>query len=116
MNEIKVIEKDVISMMEYLNNQTLEKVRLKDTVFIGDSAFLNCTNLKYIDLGEKLDRIPDHAFACCAALEEIIIPNTLSYIGERAFAGCKNLKNVTIPADCYISDHAFPEETIISHF
>ena len=65
---------------------------------IGDCAFMNCTNLKAIDIPEGVTIFGSSAFKNCASLESVIIPEGVTAISYQCFFGCSNLKELTIPA------------------
>ena len=62
-------------------------------------AFYLCTGLNTVDLGNVV-RIEDAAFGDCWALTDITIPNTVTVIGDIGF-GSSGLVEVTIPASVH---------------
>ena len=86
---------------------------------VGDNAFLNCTHITSMSLGDNVEKvgpyafylctgmttlnlgsvkvIDDAAFGDCTSLTQITIPNTVTYIGQYSFGG-GGLHDVTIPA------------------
>lgn len=62
---------------------------------IGDT-FLNCTSLKTINLGNKLQRIGFASFKN-TAIDSIVIPEGLGNIPAETFSGCRDLRNVIFP-------------------
>ena len=61
---------------------------------MGMGCFSDCQNLKTVDLGNTLKKIPSEAFLGCASLEEIYIPATVTLIEDHAFKDCEALKCV----------------------
>lgn len=64
---------------------------------IGEYAFDDHANLKYIYLPESVNNIGAYAFFNCYALELIDIPQGVSSINEGTFASCNRLWDVTLP-------------------
>ena len=60
-------------------------------------VFEDCSNLKTINIGEEVKRIPDGIFAYCTAITTVNIPESVISIGESAFSNCTNLTSVNIP-------------------
>lgn len=65
----------------------LEKVVIKDSSLkeIGDSAFMECEKLKYINLPQGLEMIDNMAFYGCKELKDIEIPDSVTFIHNSAF-------------------------------
>lgn len=103
----------------HFEQPNLVKVVLpKSCKFIGSDAFLNCTNLKSIDLGGA--EIAENEAFVSNACETITLPSTmriigddsftskvlktvnlndgLQYIGEGAFFSMGKIKNMTVPS------------------
>lgn len=80
----------------FANVSSLERVKIfSNEISIGEGAFMNCSGLKEISLGNTI-KIGDKAFYGCESLEEIVLPDTLSVIGEQVFSGCSNLRKIRI--------------------
>ncbi len=58
---------------------------------IGNSAFLNCTNLKSISIPNCITAIGQNSFRNNGSLRSIYIPYSVSSIGDNAFRGCSSL-------------------------
>lgn len=64
---------------------------------IGDSAFIDCVQLKKVTLPAGITKVEDYAFAYCYNLTSINLPDTLTTIGSAAFVNCQSLKAIVIP-------------------
>lgn len=82
-------------------NSAIETIENSNRITeIGASAFKNCTNLKTIELNEKLVVIKNLAFSQ-SGLTEINIPGSVACLGASAtsssvFKDCANLASVTL--------------------
>ena len=61
------------------------------------SVFYNCNSLTTINIGDKVNLIPNYAFSRCTGLTNITIPNSVTSIGEYAFYDCTKLTSINIP-------------------
>ena len=64
---------------------------------IGNSAFLGCTSLTSVTIGNSVTSIGIETFWGCTGLTSVTIPGSVTSIGERAFSGCSSLESITIP-------------------
>ena len=62
---------------------------------IGNSAFLECTGLTSVTIGNSVTSIGSGAFLFCSGLTSITIPNSVTSIGNSAFDYCSGLSKVT---------------------
>ena len=83
------IQGDVFSECFYL-----KEVKIPNVTIIDDSAFYNCTSLRYVEFSNNLIEIEDRAFSYCHFLHDITLPNSLRKIGDSAFKGCSNLVSI----------------------
>ena len=75
---------------------------------IGENAFNNHSEIKYVQIPDSVTSIGIDAFNGCSSLTNIIIPNSVTSIGSFAFSRCSNLTNITIPDSVTsIGDSAF---------
>ncbi len=70
---------------------------------IGDSAFLQCSNLNFVIIPDSVKSIEDYAFYGCSSLTSVTIPGSVTSIGENAFANCSNLTSVELNNDYVVS-------------
>ena len=63
---------------------------------IGRSAFLYCSALTSVTIGNSVTSIEDYVFQNCYGLTSITIPNSVTSIGIGAFYGCFGLTSITI--------------------
>ncbi len=64
---------------------------------IGESAFMQCPNLKSITLPNSLKSIGFWSFGQCSKLESVTFGNGLETIGESSFYKCTALKEAILP-------------------
>jgi len=65
-------------------------------VSIGDWAFLRCSGLTSVTVGNHVLSIGEGAFAGCSGLTSVAILEGVTDIGDRVFEGCSKLATVTI--------------------
>ena len=76
----------------------LTEITMGDSVTsIGDDAFAECTNLTKITIPDSVTSIGSDAFSFCTGLTEITIPDSVTSIGDSAFRNCDSLTEITIP-------------------
>jgi hypothetical protein len=63
---------------------------------LGQCAFMNCTNLKSINLPVTQKTLPVSFLEGCSSLESIELPATLTTVSADAFYGCTKLANVNL--------------------
>lgn len=65
---------------------------------IGNSAFMNCSRLRFLDIPEGVISIEPSAFWGCYSLEKVSLPSSLSFFeGHCHFAYCTILDSIFIP-------------------
>ncbi|HHT15964.1 MAG TPA: leucine-rich repeat protein [Clostridiales bacterium] len=77
---------------------------------IGSSAFIERSDIEYIQLPATLQRIEDNAFSGCSSWRNpLVIPDGVTYIGDCAFWGCSSLTgDIRFPSGLtYLGDRAF---------
>ncbi len=83
-------------LVAYTGTET-ELILLSDITQINQGAFINCTGLTSITIGNSVTSIGNYAFAGCTGLTNITIPDSVTSIGDVAFSRCTGLTNITIP-------------------
>ena len=97
---------DVIAISEYAfaNNETLEGVRLPNTVtYVFNNVFTNCSNLKIFVAGANLKMLGEYAFNYCVNLNEVELNEGLEEIQFGCFSN-NNIRELYIPASTTILD------------
>jgi hypothetical protein len=97
-------------------NKTLIGVDVGSVVGFMDDAFLNCTSLVNVSLGNTAINISNNCFRGCTNLTTINIPNTVQFLGASAFQNCFNLSNVRIGSGVFqIGYNCFQNCTALSN-
>jgi hypothetical protein len=97
-------------------NKTLIGVDVGSVVGFMDDAFLNCTSLVNVSLGNTAINISNNCFRGCTNLTTINIPNTVQFLGASAFRNCFNLSNVRIGSGVFqIGYNCFQNCTALSN-
>ena len=94
----------------FYNCIDLNKVSLSNNSVktIGNSAFIGCSGLTSVTIGNCVTSIGDDAFRDCSNLTSITIPNSVTSIGYCAFAGCTGLNRLDLGTGITnISNNAF---------
>ncbi len=63
---------------------------------IGSNAFLGCSNLTSVTIGDSVRAVGSYAFKDCVGLTSVIIGNSVTSIGYEAFEKCTNLTKVDV--------------------
>ena len=70
--------------------------RIRKVTSIGNSAFITCSRLTSVTIGNSVTSIGNSAFSSCSGLTSVTIGNSVTSIGSNAFYGCSGLTSVTI--------------------
>ena len=94
------LSEDGKTLVKWLNKTTTDidmqaDDSLKEVTIIEYNAFLDCSNLVSINIGNKVKSIRG-AFEGCAKLKSVTLPNGITDISD-AFMGCTGLTSITIP-------------------
>ncbi len=77
---------------------TVETVVLPETMeYIGDSAFVGCTNLTTINIPKSVKYIGKNAFQSCRSLKKIEIKSGFTVVPQAIFSNCEKLEEVVLP-------------------
>ena len=93
-----IIKDGITSICSYaFSSSNIENAIIADSViYISNSAFWNCDQLKSIALSKNLIFIGNSAFNYCSELENIELPDTVVHVGKEAFSYCKKLKGIKL--------------------
>jgi len=104
-----LFNKDRSELFIYPHSKPGTNYAMPDSVkVIGDSAFLNCSNLTGITLGNHVAEIANWAFLGCSGLTRLALPDSANNIADAAvgafgnfvdggvFYGCSSLTNVIV--------------------
>lgn len=98
LEKIKIPD-SVTGIGDFAGCKSLTEITLPDSITgFSSRAFMNCTNLKSINIPKNIDDIPDQLFYGCESLTEIVIPDGVSKIHNSAFGECINLESAIIPS------------------
>ena len=93
----------------FYNARFSESLNIPGNTWIGNGAFLGCSNLKYVTIGEgaTLDYWSgsySDTFENCKSLKEIVFPTTFYTINiSTTLQGCSSLKKVTLKSPTMVS-------------
>ena len=63
---------------------------------IGDNAFVYCTSLKRVTIGDSVKSIGNDAFWSCSGMTDLTIGSSVTNIKDDAFWFCSGLKNIIV--------------------
>lgn len=101
-----------IENMAFFGCRELTRVIIEDNgvtrIEDGKGSFKDCSSLKTIYFGNKLEYIGEYAFNNCKSLESLTFPQSLTKIRQYAFNNCKELVSVTFQnSPAVIGENAF---------
>ena len=99
-NAVEVSYK-IIGLPTYSGNVTIPStVRNKNITYqviaIGNTAFMNCSELTNVTIPNSVTEIGVGAFFGCTGLTEVTIPNSVTTMGQECFEECTNLTTLTL--------------------
>ena len=75
----------------------IEYVSIPNSVqIIGEGAFMRCSTLAEVAIGEGVTAIKREAFSDCLSLQIVTLPSSIKTIGASAFSGCGNLLFISL--------------------
>ena len=90
---------NVVGVKMFYDQDKYYEIRLPETaIFISNNALYNCSNLRFVSIGDSVTNIDTNAFGNCANLTSVAIGKSVANIHRNAFYGSKNIEAV------YISD------------
>ncbi|MBO5933533.1 MAG: leucine-rich repeat protein [Bacteroidaceae bacterium] len=105
---ISVIEEFAFNSCTALNTINFNAIACEEMGYSFGSAFAGCTNIKTINVGNGVAKIPRYAFKGCTNLSKIVLPNSVAEIGCYAFYGCSGLTSLSLGSNLTrIGDRAF---------
>ena len=96
----------------FYNTITVEQIEVQfldqnRDIEVGDNAFGECINLKYVNIGNIIS-VSDDAFSGCSSLVSLDL-DSCKTIGARAFRECYNLISVDLNSCVEIFKYAFAD-------
>lgn len=111
--EYKGLPVKKIGSYAFERNSAITEITLSDNITdIYEAAFQDCSSLKKVKGGKKLEYIDDGAFFGCKMLESIYISQTVNRIGSMAFRHCSKLKKISLNDGMKIHSRAFDDSGI----
>ena len=84
-----------ISKWAFRDNTTLQSLTIKGVIWdVEEEAFLNCKELKSVELPLSTKRILDRAFAQCKKLTFLRMRTSIIYLGHNILEGCNALEQL----------------------
>ncbi len=90
------IGRDVFGHCEGLHTVNWNAINCTEAGDLVNSIFRKCNQLTTVNIGEKVQTIPDCAFYECTGLKEITIPDSVQSIGEGAFFNCNSIEVIKV--------------------
>lgn len=108
LNGVETIGRGAFYGCSKLDNIDLSTLVSIDNSYSSSSgAFQNCTSLKTVTFGNRLQKIGGYAFQN-TAIESLDLPESIVSLGNGAFTGCTNLTSVSLPSTLTsINDETF---------
>lgn len=100
----------------FMECRNLKSLNLPDfVVAIGEGCFRNCESLQSLKLPAKLKGTPRYMAAWCINLRDVTLPTGLKKIGAHSFAYCSSLPEIKLPDGLVnIENNAFSRATSLT--
>ena len=83
----------------FLNNINLKYIYLPKSIkIIGSNTFKGCSNLSTVEMSDSILCINNSTFKNCIKLQDINLSSSLKYIGNNCFEKCLSLEKINIPS------------------
>lgn len=90
--------KDMHTLIKYPSQKQDSEFTVPETVTkISDYAFVKCSNLKKVTLGDNVKSAGDYFLYNCPLLEEVNLNEGLEYLFEKSLCKCNSLETLKIP-------------------
>jgi hypothetical protein len=104
------------NMNGFYQNGLIEKVIIPETVTeIGVSAFIDCVNLKYVEIAGNVN-VSKMAFKGCINLREVIFLSDVNSIRNKAFMNCDKLSVIYFKGSLPLLCEFGSEELLSNHY
>ena len=80
----------------YTDGKTEHTIAISGLTSIDNDAFLSCSNLTSVVIGDNVTSIGSYAFYNCSSLTSVTIGNGVTSIGYSAFNYCSNLNSISV--------------------
>ena len=94
------------AMKDYIGSSDIPWYALKDSIQtvavengvtnIGNSAFIDCSNLTGVTIPDSVTSLGQDVFSCCSSLTAMTIPNTVTNVSFGLFYNCTALRTVSL--------------------
>ena len=90
-------ESQSVNNHTYTDGKTNHTIIISGLTTIGGYAFINCSGLRSITIGNEVNIISTYAFSNCSSLTSVTIPDSVTSIGDYSFSSCNSLTSIIIP-------------------
>lgn len=95
----------------------ITSVTVPNTVtVIGESAFIDCSNLTSVSIPSGVTTIGNGAFMRCMGLQTLALPESVTYAEYNAFTGCSSLTSFHVPSQIEFQGVPFDDCTSLAEF
>ena len=109
---------DGVKLSKFSSSSDITDVNIPDSVsyngvkypvvWLDDSCFLNCINMKSVKIPSQVTRLGMFCFSGCSSLTSVEFSSGINIFGSKCFLDCVNLKSIYIPdGDTFMDDYCF---------